>query len=127
MKYSKDELIKHRIERAQEAFIDGKILAQNERWRSCANRLYYACFYAISAYLIKMNLESTTHAGLKVIFNRELVKSGRVSREDGKLFNQLFIIRQDADYVDFNDIDESMIAPLIPRIEDLLNEIIEEI
>ena len=93
MSYSKDELVKYRLNRAKEAFEDGEILAENERWNSAANRMYYACFYIVSAYLAKREIKATTHSGLKATFNRELVKTGKVDREDGKLFNKLFGIR----------------------------------
>ncbi|HFA47792.1 MAG TPA: HEPN domain-containing protein [Bacteroidetes bacterium] len=104
MKYSKEELVKYRLSRAKEAFDDGKILASNERWNAAANRLYYACFYIVSAYLAKKEIRATTHTGLKTIFNKELVKSGKIDKEDGIVFNQLFGIRQEADYEDFQSV-----------------------
>jgi len=60
MSYSKEELIKYRLERAKEAFEDGEILANNSRWNSAANRMYYACFFIVSAYLAKRDLKATT-------------------------------------------------------------------
>ncbi len=123
MSYSKEELIKYRLERAKEAFEDGEILANNSRWNSAANRMYYACFYIVSAYLAKRDLKATTHSGLKATFNQELVKKGKVDREDGKLFNKLFGIRQEADYEDFSEVEEGDLKPLIPRIKNLIEEI----
>lgn len=123
MNYSKAELIKYRLERAKESFEDGEILASKKRWNSAANRMYYACFYIVSAYLAKRDLKATTHSGLKATFNRELVKTGKVEREEGKLFNKLFGIRQEADYEDFSDVEENDLLPLIPRIKVLIEEI----
>ncbi len=123
MNYSKEELIKYRLERAKEVFEDGEVLASRERWNSAANRMYYACFYIVSAYLAKRELKATTHSGLKTNFNRELVKTGKVSQEDGKLFNKLFGIRQEADYEDFVEIEEEDLKPLIPKIKALIDEI----
>lgn len=99
------------------------ILASNKRWNSAANRFYYACFYIVSAYLVNKNLNPVSHAGLKTTFNKELVKSGKIGTEDGKLFNKLFGIRQEADYEDFIEIDESELIPLIPKIKQLIKEI----
>ena len=96
-KHTKKELVAYRIARAKEAFEDACILTQNERWNSATNRMYYACFYAISAYLALKDLNSATHSGLKSSFNRELVKTGKVEMEDGALFNKLFGMRQEAD------------------------------
>lgn len=37
MSYSKNELVKYRLDRAKEAFEDGVILAENKRLNSAAN------------------------------------------------------------------------------------------
>lgn len=123
MSYSREELVQYRLRRAKEVFEDGKILAENDRWNSAANRMYYACFYIVSAYLAKREIRATTHSGLKSTFNKELVKTGKVDREDGKLFNQLFAIRQEADYEDFHVIGREDIEPLIPKIRSLIEDI----
>jgi uncharacterized protein (UPF0332 family) len=123
MSYSKKELITYRLERAKESYEDGRLLVSKSRWNSAANRLYYACFYIVSAYLAKRDIRATTHSGLKAAFNKELVKTGKVSREDGKLFNKLFSLRQEADYEDFHAMEKEDVEPLLPKIESLLEEI----
>ncbi|MDX2133549.1 MAG: HEPN domain-containing protein [Saprospiraceae bacterium] len=123
MSYSKEELIHYRIERAREAFIDTVFLIGEKRWNAAANRMYYACFYIVSAYLAFRNLNATTHSGLKSAFNLELVKTGKINREDGILFNGLFNIRQQADYEDFMNIQEADVLPLVPKVEALIQEI----
>lgn len=85
--------------------------------------MYYACFYIVSAYLAKKEIRATTHSGLKTTFNKKLVKTGKVAKEDGKLFNKLFGIRQEADYEDFYFVEKEDIAPLIPKIGALIVEI----
>lgn len=123
MSYSKAELVNYRLSRAKEAFEDGEILASNQRWNSAANRLYYACFYIVSAYLAKQEIEAVTHSGLKSAFNKELVKTGKVDKEDGILFNKLFNMRQEADYEDFHSMRQVDILPLLPKIKSLIAEI----
>jgi uncharacterized protein (UPF0332 family) len=44
MTFSKTELVRYRIERAEEAFKDAQLLANEERWNAAANRLCYSCF-----------------------------------------------------------------------------------
>ncbi|MBK6619915.1 MAG: HEPN domain-containing protein [Saprospirales bacterium] len=94
MSYSKEELVRHRIERARESLQDAEYLLQEERWNGAANRMYYACFYVVSAYMAFKGLTAATHSGLKSAFNQELIKTGRIDRSDGVLFNRLFAIRQ---------------------------------
>jgi uncharacterized protein len=50
MSYSKEELVRYRIERARESYEDAEYLVEEERWNAAANRMYYACFYVVSAY-----------------------------------------------------------------------------
>lgn len=121
MNYPRNELVQYRLERAKEAFADGELLIENGSWNAAANRMYYACFYLVSAYLASRNLKATTHAGLKFTFNKEMVLSGKVSREDGKLFNELFGLRQEADYEDFISINEDDLLPMVPRIRNLIS------
>lgn len=123
MSYSREDLIMYRLTRAKESYEDAKILVASERWNAAANRMYYACFYIVSAYLAKRKINATTHSGLKSTFNKELVKSGKVDQKDGRLFNQLFNMRQEADYEDFHALESEDIEPLIPKIESLIADI----
>lgn len=123
MSYSKEELVQYRIQRAQEALSDTEYLVSEERWNAAANRMYYACFYIVSAYLAHREMTAITHSGLKSTFNLELVKTGKIDREDGSLFNRLFAIRQQADYEDFMNIEEVDILPLVPKIKALILDI----
>jgi uncharacterized protein (UPF0332 family) len=47
------DLVQYRLRRARETLQDAHILANAERWNPCVNRLYYACFYVVSALLIR--------------------------------------------------------------------------
>ena len=60
-------LIKYRIERAEETFKEGLLMRTEDHWNACANRLYYACFYAVSALLVKYGISSTRRA-LRLLF-----------------------------------------------------------
>ncbi len=125
MSYSKEELVAYRLEKARESYADARLLYSDGRWNAAANRMYYSCFYVISAYLVASDKKAVTHAGLKASFNKELVKTGRISRDDGKLFNNLFLIRQRADYEDFSDMTREDLEPLLQRIKGLINHMEE--
>ena len=60
---NRDDYINYRFQRAEESYDDAKLLAKNERWNAAANRLYYSCFYAVIALLLKSNIKATTHDG----------------------------------------------------------------
>lgn len=49
------DYIEYRLSKALEALQDAKLLAGNNRWNACINRLYYSCYYAVSALLLNAN------------------------------------------------------------------------
>ncbi|HUS91790.1 MAG TPA: HEPN domain-containing protein [Phycisphaerae bacterium] len=63
------------------------------------NRLYYACFYAITALLLSEGKQFARHASVLAEFNRAWVKTGRVDRTWGSFAHSLFDDRQQADYL----------------------------
>lgn len=42
------------------------------------NRLYYACYYAVTALLISNGLNATTHAGVRTMLGLKFIKTGLV-------------------------------------------------
>jgi len=115
-KWSKD-LVLYRMNRANEALEDARILADAGRWNACVNRLYYACFYAVSTLLVRHGLSSSKHAGARSLFNKQYVKTGRISKDLARIDNDLFERRQEGDYIDFVRFEESQVLPWISKAE----------
>ncbi len=111
------DLIQYRLERAFETLEDAKILQKSRRWKACVNRLYYACYYAVSGLLLQKGLFSSKHTGVRSLFNLHYVKSGKVPKDYAKTFNDLFERRQESDYVDFVQFTESQVRPWIEKTE----------
>lgn len=117
MSGSQQELVRYRLERAAETLEEGRVLARTGHWSGCVNRLYYACFYAVSALLLKHGSSSSKHTGIRSLFNLRFVKTGKVAAEHGELYNELFTYRTKGDYADLVRFDEDGVAPWIPRAE----------
>jgi uncharacterized protein (UPF0332 family) len=94
---SNDELIKYRTNRSLETLKEADLLIQNEFWNASINRIYYACYYAVSALLLKSNIDSNSHKGIRQMFGFHFIQTGLVSKEDGRLFSDLFDRRQTGD------------------------------
>ena len=114
------DLVSYRLTRANETLEDARILAAAERWNACVNRLYYACFYAISALLVRHGLSSSKHAGVRSLFNKQYVKTGRIPKDLARIYNDLFERRQEGDYIDFVSFQEAQVTPWIAREEQLI-------
>jgi uncharacterized protein (UPF0332 family) len=117
--WSKD-LVVYRMTRADETLEDARILAKAGRWNACVNRLYYACFYAVSALLVRDDLSSSKHAGVRSLFNRQYVKPGKIPKHLARIYNDLFERRQEGDYIDFVSFQESQVLPWISKAEELI-------
>ncbi|MGD8212059.1 MAG: HEPN domain-containing protein [Desulfobacterales bacterium] len=118
-----EALIKYRIERAEETYNEALLMQTGEHWNACANRLYYACFYAVSALLVKYGFSSSKHAGIKSLFNQHIIKKKVLEKSQGRLYNQLFEARQEGDYVDFVSFDRDLIEPWMQKVKAFIDDI----
>ena len=117
------DLVQYRLEKARETLEDARILAAAGRWNACVNRLYYSCFFAVSALLIQYDLSSSKHSGVRGLFNQNFVKTGKVSKDLAKIFNDLFERRKESDYVDFVHFEEGQVLPWVSRVEEFVDYI----
>ncbi len=118
-----DDLIAYRIGRSKETFEEALMMRRAGHWNTCANRLYYAAFYAVSALLARHGFSSSKHTGVKSLFNQYFVKTGKMDKDAGRLSNRLFDARQEGDYMDFVYFDKNTVEPLIGQTEIFLNSI----
>jgi len=116
-------LARHRVARARESLEDARVLASAERWGACIGRLYYACFHAVSALLVARGLSTSKHSGARSLFNRHFVKSGIIAKEKASVYNDLFLRRQEADYLDYALFDEGRVRPWIPAASDFVEAV----
>ncbi len=105
--------------RANETLEDARILSNAGRWNACVNRLYYACFYAVSALLVRHGLSSSKHTGVRSLFNKQYMKTGKIPKDLAQIYNDLFERRQEGDYIDFVRFQEPQVLPWISKAEQL--------
>lgn len=88
-----------------------------------ANRLYYAAYYAASALLIKQGCQANTHSGVKAMLGQNFIKTGKLSREAGKLYNRLFNCRLTGDYEDNYDLEMDDVRPLVEPTQAFIEDV----
>jgi uncharacterized protein (UPF0332 family) len=96
-----NDLIKYRADRSVETLKEAKAMIDNGFWNASVNRIYYSCFYAVSALLLLKSVETGSHKGIRQMFGLHFVQKGIVSKEDGRFFSDLYDRRQTGDYDDF--------------------------
>lgn len=93
-------LVLYRLNRADESLEEALILLERDHINTFVNRLYYACFYAVTALLLSKGLSSSKHSGVRALFHQNIVKNGLLNREMGKFYDKIFDTRQKGDYAD---------------------------
>ncbi len=121
--YNREDYIKYRLLKANETIAETKVLLDNRFWNTAVNRMYYACFYAVGAILVKNGVETSSHSGSRQKFGQLFVHTGLISREFGKHYSELFEKRQKGDYNDFFDVDEETALRLYQPSIDFIKEI----
>jgi len=114
------ELILYRISRTLHTLQEVDILIENQLWSTAINRLYYACYYAVIALLLKNNLNPQTHAGVRQMFGLHFIKTGIISSDLGKFYSDIFDKRLTGDYDDFIVMREEDVIGLVPSAKELI-------
>jgi len=123
MSVSTEDLINYRINRAFETLKEAEKMVENQFWNASINRIYYACFYSVSALLLKKDIDTSTHRGIRQMFGLHFVQTGIVTRELAKFFSDLYDRRQTGDYDDFIFYDKETSFSLLLLAEEFVNEI----
>lgn len=126
-KTGKEEVIKYRINRANESLRESDNLFSNEFLFATINRLYYSCYYAVTALLIKNDIEVKSHAGVRQMFGKHFIVTGRISKEYGKFYSDLFDYRQDNDYRDLLVPEKELVIDLLKNARLFIKDVFKEI
>lgn len=118
-----DDLVNYRINRAFETLNEADKMIENQFWNASINRIYYACFYAVSGLLLKKGIDTSTHKGIRQMFGLHYVQTGLISKEYARFFSDLYDRRQTGDYDDFVLYDEETSVKLFS----IANEFVQEI
>ena len=116
-------LVEHRLEKSEEALRAAKHMLDQGMLIFAMNRIYYSMYYAVQALLALQGKSFSKHGQVKGFFNRKYVKSGRLPKNMGRLFNKAFEYRQKFDYVDFVAPEESMVAEYITKAKGFCDQI----
>jgi len=93
--------VTYRLERAIETIQEAVDMLEKDHYNAAINRLYYACYYVVSALLIQNNFQVHTHSGMKQIFGMSFIVNGKLPRSYNITYTELFDKRHSGDYDDF--------------------------
>ena len=124
----RNAIVKYRLERAKDTFLDVELAIKNMRCNNAANRLYYACYYAAMALLINDGHIARTHSGVKALLGLHYATQNKINSDLMKAYRKMFNLRQTGDYDDLAAITMDDVLELyepaeqfIQTIENLIN------
>ena len=123
----RNQLVAYRLQRAKDTLLEADNLINNNFYNAAINRLYYACYYAVIALLIKYNISAQTHQGVKNMLSLHFVASGKINKQQAIFYSRLFNDRISCDYDDFVQYNHEMITLIRPQAETFISAIEMEI
>lgn len=96
-----DDLIKYRLDMAEEKLKSAKILLNEGQIKDSIGRSYYAIFSAVRALLAKDHVDFSRHAGVIGYFQRNYIKTKVFDIKYSRYLTAAFQIRNNCDYNDF--------------------------
>jgi uncharacterized protein (UPF0332 family) len=124
---SREALSAYRLQRAKETLLEADALIAGEFYNAAVNRLYYACYYAVIALLIKNNITAQTHQGVRQMFSLHFIVTGKILQHYSSFYSRLFNDRISGDYDDYVLYDAEMIRIIRPQAETFIRIIEEEL
>jgi uncharacterized protein (UPF0332 family) len=121
--YQPEDYIRYRFDKAVSTINEVETLIEKGFFNTAINRMYYACFYAVGALLVKHGIIVSSHSGSRQKFGSLFIQTGMIDKELGKLYSDLYEKRQKGDYNDFYDFDKETVIRLHEPAKKLINEI----
>jgi len=96
-----DNLIKYRLDSAEEKLESAKLLLDAGKYRDSIGRSYYSIFTVVRAVLANDKVDFSKHAGVIAYFQKEYIKTGKFDVKYSRYLQTAFQIRNSCDYDDF--------------------------
>jgi len=97
----KEEAITLKLKKADALMSEIPVLLQNKFYETAINRIYYSCFHATKALLLKKDLTTKTHSGVVSVLHEHFVQKNLFDKDQAAFFSKIMQERNEDDYSDF--------------------------
>lgn len=109
------------LEKAEEAMVSAQLELNAGHTNFAVNRLYYACFYAVTALLLRDGKQFARHSAVKSEFGQTYIKLARIDVKWNKFYQKLFEDRQESDYIPTAAFEASDISTRIQEAREFID------
>lgn len=118
-----EEIVRYWVEKSAESLDAAEDELKAGRLSFSVNRVYYSCFYIVSAFLLQKDLKFKKHSGVRAAFHKQLVKSGLVGIDEGQFYDELFEARQRGDYIELVHFEKEQVESWLKRAKEFVNKV----
>ena len=98
-----NEIVKNTLSSAGECLLDAQALLLAQRWKASVSRCYYAMYHSTKAILLSIGIETFTHQGVNIQFNKHFIKTSVFDKSISRSFSKMLDNRLASDYeIGFN-------------------------
>ena len=117
-----ETLVKYWQEKAAESLESARSEYDAGRLSFAVNRIYYACFYGVSAVLRRRGKKFKKHKGVRSALHRDMVKNGVIEEHWGRFYDDIFESRQRGDYRPLVTFESDQVKEYLEQAEEFIKE-----
>lgn len=111
------DIVLYRMSSAKALLTEIKNHIEHGYYNTAMNRMYYACFYAVSALLVHAGIDGIkSHEGVRQMFGKHFILPGKISKDWGRFYTIVFNNRSAADYEDFKNYNLNETEEMYPQV-----------
>lgn len=111
------DIVIYWLEKSRESIEAAIDESKAERFSFAVNRIYYACFYSVSALLLLDSKMFKKHSGVRACFHQHIIKTGIMEIQFGQLYDELFEARQRGDYLALISFNKGQVDDWLCRVD----------
>ncbi len=116
-------LVPYRLERSEKSLHVARIVLEASEYSDSINRIYYACFYAVTALLLTNDITPKSHSGTKTMFHKHFALTNMIAPELTTFYSQIFTLRQEEDYSNFAGVNATTALEMFSKAEKFIQVI----
>jgi uncharacterized protein (UPF0332 family) len=115
-------LIQYRIEQSDQTVLEAEFLIGKDYYRGAVNRIYYSCFYILSALAIKYEFTTSKHNQLIGWFNKTFIATKILPKEISQFVLKAYNKRIKGDYEPVDNLNNEEVQALLGELKNFISE-----
>jgi uncharacterized protein (UPF0332 family) len=113
-------LIRYRLEQSDQTVLEAEYLIAKGYYRGAVNRIYYSCFYILSALAIKYEFTTSKHNQLIGWFNKTFIATNILPKEISQFVLKAYNKRIKGDYEPVDNLNNEEVQMLLSELKEFI-------